>query len=117
MLRLAQLARLQVGHKGLQSFVGHILSGIAQLVDDAVPDLSLWKGGVNGHIKSRPVICVSNKNILCAPVFQAVEHSCPELGALIFANPHTQDVFPVIKIDTNSNVYRFLRDLPLLRTW
>ena len=29
-----------------------------------------------------------NENILYAPVFQAVEHSCPKLGALIFPDPH-----------------------------
>ena len=44
--------RLQIGYKGLQVLVGHIFAGVAQLVDDAVLDLGLGEGGVDGCIKS-----------------------------------------------------------------
>ena len=40
-----------------------------------------------------------------------IEHSCSELGALIFANPHLQDIFPAIQIDTNGNIHCFLHEL------
>ena len=32
------------------------------------------------------------------PVFQAVEYRRPELGVLIFSNPHAQNIFPAIQI-------------------
>ena len=57
-------------------------------MDDTVLDLGLWEGGVNGRIKARQIVGAGNENILYAPVFQAVEHSCPKLGALIFPDPH-----------------------------
>ena len=53
-----------------------------------------------------------SETIPYAPVFQAVEYSRPELGALIFSNPHAQDIFPAIQIDANGNIYCFLHDLP-----
>ena len=73
-------------------------------MDDTVLDLSLWEGGVDGRIKSLQIVCAGNENILYAPIFQTIEHRCPELGALIFANPHPQDVFPAIQVDSNGNV-------------
>lgn len=54
------IGRFQVGHKGLQVLIGHILAGIAQLADDTVLDLSLWKGGVDGRIKSCQIVCTDN---------------------------------------------------------
>ena len=45
---------LQVGHKGIQILVGHILAGITQLVDDAVLDLGLGKG------RDYPKFCVNH---------------------------------------------------------
>ena len=54
-----------------------------------------------------------DENILYAPVFQAVEHRCPEFGALIFTDPHTQNIFLAVQIDANGNIDRLLDDLPL----
>ena len=48
--------RLQIGHKCLQVLVGHIFTGIAQLVDDAVLDLGLGKGGMDGRVKSGQMV-------------------------------------------------------------
>src|SRR5699024_7345460 len=104
--------RLQVGHKGLQVLIGHILAGIAQLVDYTVLDLGLRESGVNRRVKPRQIVGAGDENILYAPVFQAVEYSRPEFGALIFPNPHPQDVFPTIQVDSNGDVYGFLHDLP-----
>ena len=39
----------------LQVLVGHILAGIAQLVDDAVLNFDLWEGGVDGIQKNHGV--------------------------------------------------------------
>ena len=57
------------------------------------------------------IVCACNENILYAPVFQAVEYSCPEFSALIFTNPHAKNVFPAIQIDSNGDVHCFLHDL------
>lgn len=54
--------RLQIDQKGLHVFVGHIFAGIAQLVDNAVLDFSLWKGGVDGRIKSRQIVSTGHEN-------------------------------------------------------
>ena len=96
--------------------VGHIFAGIAQLLDDAVLDLGLGKGGVDGRVESGQIVCTGDENVLYAPVFQAVEYSRPELGAFIFSNPHAQDIFPAIQMDANGNIYCFLHDLPSLWT-
>ena len=66
---------------------------------------------MDGRIKSRQIVRAGDKNILYAPVFQTVEHSRPELGALVFACPHAQNIFPATQIDPNGNVHRFLHDL------
>ena len=67
---------------------------------------------IRDSIKSLQIVCAGNENILYAPIFQTIEHRCPELGALIFANPHPQDVFPAVQVDSNGNVHCFLHDLP-----
>ena len=56
--------RLQIGHKCLQALVGHILAGIGQLVDDAVLDLGLGKGGVDGRVESGQIVCTGDENVL-----------------------------------------------------
>ena len=81
-------------------------------MDDAVLDLSLGKGGMDGRVKSSQIVCTGDENILYASVFQAVENGSPEFGTLIFAYPHPQDVLSAIQIDPNGNVYCFLHDLP-----
>ena len=43
---------LQVGHEGFKVFVGHILAGIAELVNDTVLDLGLGKYRMDGCVKS-----------------------------------------------------------------
>ena len=82
------------------------------MVDDAVLNFGLGEGGVNRRVKPRQIVGVGNETFLYTPFFQAIENSCPELGALIFANPHPQDIFPAIQVDSNGDVQRFLRDLP-----
>ena len=47
--------RLQIGHKGLQILVGHILAGIAQSVDDAVLDLSLVEASMDRCAQPRQI--------------------------------------------------------------
>ena len=51
-------------------------------------------------------------SLLYAPVFQAVEYSRPEFSALIFTNPHAQDIFPSVQVDSNRDIHCFLHDLP-----
>ena len=46
---------LQIGHKGLQILVGHILAGIAQSVDDAVLDLSLVEASMDRCAQPRQI--------------------------------------------------------------
>lgn len=57
------------------------------------------------------IVRASDEDILNAPVFQAVEYGCPEFGALIFTDPHTQNVLTAVQIDANSNIDSLLDDL------
>ena len=81
-------------------------------MDDTVLYFSLGEHRMDSSIKSGQIVCTGDENVLYAPVFQAVEYSRPELGALIFSNPHAQDIFSAIQIDANGNIYCFLHDLP-----
>lgn len=56
-------------------------------MDDAVLDLDLWEGGVDGCIKSRQIVCAGDEIILYAPVFQAVSTVVQNL-ALSFSPTH-----------------------------
>ena len=85
----------------------------AKLVDDAVLDLGLREGGVDGRIKSRQIVCTGDENILCAPAFHAVECSDPELGAFVFTCPHTQYILAPVQVDAYDDVRRLLHNLSL----
>ena len=80
-------------------------------MDYTVLDLGLRESGVNRRVKPSQIVGAGDENILYAPVFQAIEYSCPELGALIFTYPHPQDVFSTIQVDADSDVHGFLHDL------
>ena len=56
---------------------------------------------------------VQAMKISSTPVFQAVKHSYSEFGALIFPDPHTQNVFPAVQVNAYGDVYRLLHDLAL----
>jgi len=49
----------------------------------------------------------------CREGYHTIEHSCPKLGALVFANSHPQNIFLSVEINPYGNVYRFLDDLSL----
>ena len=63
-------------------------------------------------VKPCQIVGTGNENIFNPSVFQPVQYSCPELGALVFANPHPQNIFPAIQVDPDGNVDCFLHNLP-----
>ncbi len=65
-------------------------------------------------VKSRQTVGTGDENILYTPVFQAVEYRCSAFGALIFIDPHAQNIFSPILVDANGDIDRFLHDLPLV---
>src|SRR5699024_4616491 len=62
---------------------------------------------------SRKIVGTGNENVLYTAVFQAIQYGCPELGTLVFADPHPQNIFPAVQIDANGNVNGLLHDLAL----
>ena len=44
---------------------------------------------------------------------QSVEYGRPKLGALVLADPHAQDIFLPVQIQTDGDVDRLFHDLPL----
>ena len=68
---------------------------------------------MDGRVKSRQVVRTGDEYVLYAPVLQTVEHRCPEFGALIFPDPHAQNVFPAVQVNAYGDVYRLLHDLTL----
>ena len=101
----------QIGHKRVQIHVRHVLAGITQLADDAVLDLGLRKNCVDRCIKPCQIIGTGDEYVFYTSVLQPIQYSFPELGALVFANPHAQDVFTTIQIDSYRNVDCFLHNL------
>ena len=80
-------------------------------MDDTILNFSFGENRLNGCGKAGEIVGAGNQDILYAPVFQAIEYRCPEFGALIFTDPHTQNVLLAVQIDTNGNVDSFLDDL------
>ena len=64
-------------------------------------------------LRSCQIACADNETILHASVSQSVKYGGPILGALIFPNPHAQDIFPAIQIDSNGNIDCLFHNLPL----
>src|SRR5699024_12622129 len=101
------------GHWRFKVFVRDILAGISKLVNDTVLDLGLGKYCMDSCVKSRKIVGTGNENVLYTAVFQTIQYGCPELGALIFADPHPQNVFPAIQVYATGNTNGLLHELPL----
>lgn len=90
-----------------------MLTGIAQLVDDAVLDLGLWESGVDGRDKTGQIVRTGNENVLYAPVFQAIEYGGSELGTLVLTDPHAQHILAPVQVNAYSDVHCLLHNLSL----
>ena len=108
-----RIDHLQICHQGFQILVGDIFAGVAQLVDDAVLDFRFGEYRLNRSGKAGQIIRTGDENILHAPVPQAVQHGRPELGALVFSDPHSENVLLAVQIDAYGDVHGFLYDLHL----
>src|SRR5699024_1490470 len=82
-----------------------------KLVNDTVLDLGLGKYCMDGCVKSRKIVGTGNENILYTAIFQTIQYGCAELGALIFADPHPQNIFPAVQTYANGNVNGLFHDL------
>lgn len=102
---------LQIGHQGFQVLVGDVLAGITELMDDAVLDFRLGKYRFNCRRESSQIVRTGDENILHATVFEPIEYSSPEFGALVFTDPHAQNIFLSVQINADGNVNSFLHDL------
>ena len=67
---------------------------------------------MDGCIKTSQIVCTCDKNILYAPIPQAIQYGCPELCTLVLADPHAQNIFAAVQIKADGNVHCFLYDLP-----
>lgn len=67
---------------------------------------------MDGCIETSQIVCTCDKNILYAPIPQAIQYGRPELCALILADSHAQNIFAAVQIKADGNVYCFLYDLP-----
>ena len=99
----------QISHEFFQVFIGNIFRGIANLVDNALLNLSVWINRFDCLRKAGKAIHTGDQDILNAAVFQAVHYGKPELGTFIFADIHAQDIFYSGHIyaysDINSSFY------------
>ena len=62
---------------------------------------------MDGCIETGQIVCTCDKNILYAPIPQAIQYGRPELCALILADPHPQNIFAAIQIKADGNVHCF----------
>ena len=102
----------EIGHERFQILVGHIFARIAQLVDNAVLDVCLWKHCIDGVRKPSQVVCARDENVVDPSIFEAAEHHRPVLGALVFPDPHAQNVLAVFQINSNGDIHGLFYDLP-----
>ena len=99
---------------GLNSgaYISEIMRSGIQSVDEGQMEGGRSVGLSFSTTMLRIVIPQAIKNILYTPVFQAIEDGCPELGTFVFTNPHSQNIFLAIQIDSNGNVHCFFHNLP-----
>lgn len=81
-------------------------------MNHAVLNLRFREHCMDGCIETSQIVCTCDKNILYAPIPQAIQYGRPELCALILADPHAQNIFAAVQIKADGNVYCFLYDLP-----
>ena len=81
-------------------------------MNDTVLDFRFWKDCLNGSRKSSQIVRAGNEDIFHTSIAQTIQHSCPKLGAFVFTDPHSQNVFSPVKVDANGNIDCFLDDLP-----
>lgn len=81
-------------------------------MNDTVLDFRFGEDCLNGSRKPSQIVRAGNEDIFHTAIAQTIQHSCPELGAFVFTDPHSQDIFPSIEIDTNGDIDCFFDNLP-----
>ena len=80
-------------------------------MDDAVLDFRLGIDRLDRRRKTGQIIRTGNENILDAPIFQAVQYGSSEFRTFVLADPHSQNILPTIKINTDGDIDGLLYDL------
>ena len=107
----------EIGHERFQILVGHIFARIAQLVDNAVLDVCLWKHCIDGVRKPSQVVCARDENVVDPSIFEAAEHHRPVL-ALSFSPTHMPRTSLRSSRSIPMAIYTaFFTICPSLRTW
>lgn len=96
--------RLQIGSHFLEVLVGHIASRISDLVNNAFLDFGFWIAGSDHLREVTQVVYTDDEDILNPAISEVIQNTEPELAGFIFANPHTQHIFVLIKINANNHI-------------
>lgn len=72
------------------------------------PFVTLRVDGINRFREAFQAVHAGDKDIVQAAIFQFRQYIQPELCTFIFGQPHTQQLFLTIKVNTQSQEYRFV---------
>ena len=101
----------EIGHERLQILVRHIFARIAQLMNDAVLDIRLREHCIDCIGKPSQIVRTGNENVVDSTVFEAAENRRPVLGALIFSDPHAQNILTAFQINSNGDIHGLFYNL------
>lgn len=80
-------------------------------MNDTVLNIGLREYRLDRLRKAGQIVSAGDQYILYAAVTKAVENVCPELRALILADPHSKNIFSTAGINAECNVDRLLYGL------
>jgi hypothetical protein len=106
---------LQIGHKGLAIFPGHILQAVPDLMDNAPLAFGLRKDGMNRLFEAGQIVNAGNKAVLHAASLEVGENTQPKVGAFCsIAGPVAEHVFVAFQVCTQADLDRNVFYPPLL---
>ena len=92
----------QIAHKLFLIFAGHILQGIADLMDDAKLDFRFRKQRADGFRKAFQSVNTGNQNIFHATLAQVIQYAQPELRPFAFIDVKTKDILAPMPVNARA---------------
>ena len=89
----------QISHQNLDVLPTHIPGTGANLMDDAALNLCLGIRCRDSLSKTIETVHAEQVNILYSAAFQIIQHTGPELGTFVLADPDPQDILPAVGVD------------------
>ena len=106
--------RFEVGAELFLLFVGNVLHGVADLVDDAPLNDGIGEDGFDGFGKSGETVHAADEDILHAAISDLGKNLHPEFCPLAFTNPDAKHLLDAIHCDAEKNVGALAHNLSIV---